>query len=101
MNVKRDVLKAEFSSWPASMETWGAVYNIRNHRDPPLLARFSDHKTKPATCRKFIGQCLNCLSDDGHNMRSCPKPFLNNSGLMNSKIGEQRKRLSGEIFRTD
>ncbi|CAN0433905.1 unnamed protein product [Ascophyllum nodosum] len=88
MNVKRDVFKADFLSWPASMETWRAVYNIRNDLDPPLLARFSDHKTKPATFRKFVGQCLNCLSDDGHNMRSCPKPFLDKSGLMNSKIGE-------------
>ena len=89
MNVKKDIFKADFPSWPASMmETWGAVYNIRNDRDPPLLARFSDHKTKPATFRKIVGQCLNCLSDDGHNMRSCPKPFLNKSGLLNSKIGE-------------
>ena len=54
MNVKKDVFKADFPSWPASMETWGAVYNIRNDRDPPLLARFSDHKTKPATFRKFL-----------------------------------------------
>ena len=44
MNVKKDIFKAEFPSWSASMETWGAVYNIRNDRDPPLLARFSDHK---------------------------------------------------------
>ena len=65
--------------------TWGAVYNIRNDRDPPLLARFSDPKTKPATLRKFVGQCLNCLSDDGHNMRTCPKPFLNKNGLMNNQ----------------
>ena len=88
MNVKRDVSKADFPSWPASMETWGAVCNIRNDRDPPLLARFSDHKTKSATFRKFVGQCLNCLSDDGHNIRTCPKPFQNKSGLMNSKIGD-------------
>ena len=88
MNGKRDVFKADFPSWPASMETWGAVYNIRKDRDPPLLAQFSDYKTKPATFRKFVGQCLNYLSDDGHNMRTCPKPFLNKSGLMNSKIGE-------------
>ena len=78
MNVKRDVFKADFPSWPASMETWGAVYNIRNDRDSPLLARFSDHKTKPATFRKCVGQCLNCLSE----------PFLNKSGLMNSKTRE-------------
>ena len=70
------------------METLGAVYNIRNDRDPPLLARFSDHKTKPATFRKFVGQYLNCLSDDGHNTQSCPIPFLNKSGFLNSKIGE-------------
>ena len=88
MNVKKYVFKADFPSWPASMETWGAVYNIRNDRDPPLLARFPDHKTKPATFRKFVGQCLNCLSGDGHNMRTCSKPFLNKSGLMNNKIGE-------------
>ena len=88
MNVKKDIFKADFPSWPASMETWGAVYSIQNDRDPPLLARFSDHKTKPAMFRKFVGQCLNCLSDDGHNMRSCLKPFLNKSGLLNSKIGE-------------
>ena len=88
MNVKKYVFKADFPSWPASMETWSVVYNIRNDRDPPLLARFSDHKTKPATFRKFVGQYLNCLSDDGHNMRTCPKPFLNRSGLMNSNIGE-------------
>ena len=88
MNVKKDVFKADFPSWSASMETWGAVYNIRNDRDPPLLARFSDHKTKPATFRKFVEQCLNCLSDEGHNMRTRSKPFLNNSGLVNSKIGE-------------
>ena len=88
MNVKKYVFKADLPSWPASMETWSVVYNIRNDRDPPLLARFSDPKTKPATFRKFVGQCLNCLSDDGHNMRTCPKPFLNKSGLVNSKIGE-------------
>ena len=88
MYVKKYIFKADFPSWPASMETWGAVYNIRNDRDPPLLARFSDHKTEPATFRKFVGQCLNCLSDDGHNMRSCLKPFLNRIGLLNSKIGE-------------
>ena len=88
MNMKKVVFKADFPSWPASMETWGAVYNIRNDCDPPLLARVSDHKTKPATFRKLVGQCLNCLSDDGHNMRTCLKPFLNRSGLMNSKIGE-------------
>ena len=88
INVKKYVFKADFPSWPASMETWGAVHNIRNDRDPPLLARFSDHKTKPATFRKFVGQYLNCLSDDGHNMRTCPKPFLNKSELMNGKIGE-------------
>ena len=85
MKVKKYVFEADFPSWPASMETWGAVYNIRNDRDPPLLARFSDHKTKPATFRKFIGQCLNCLFDNGHNLRTCPKPFINKSGLMNSK----------------
>ena len=39
MNVKRDVFKADFPSWPASIETWGAVYNIRNDRDPPLIFR--------------------------------------------------------------
>ena len=88
MNVKKDIFKADFPPWPESMETWGAVYNIRYDRDPPQLARFSDRKTKPATFRKFVGQCLNCSSDDGHNMRSCPKPFLNRSGLLNSKIGE-------------
>ena len=82
MNMKRDVFKADFPSWPASIETWGAVYNVRNDRNPPLLARFSDHKTKPATFRKFVGQCLNCLSNDGHNMRTCPEPFLNKSGLL-------------------
>ena len=85
---KKNIFKADFPSWPASMETWGAVYKIRNDRDPPLLARFSDPKTKPATFRKFVGQCLNCLSDDGHNMRSCLKPFLIESGLLNRKIGE-------------
>ena len=73
VNVKKDIFKEDFPSWPAPMETWGAVYNIRNDRDPPLLARFSDHKTKPATFRKFVGQCLNYLSDDGHNMRSFSK----------------------------
>ena len=88
MNVKKYIFKADFPSWPASMETWGAVYNIRNDRDSPLLVRFSNHKIKPATFRKFVGQCLNCLSDDGNNMRLCPKPFLNKSGLLNSKIGE-------------
>ena len=88
MNVNRDVFKADFPSWPASIETWGAVHNIRKDRDPPLFARFSDHKTKPATFREIVGQYLNCLSDDGHNMRTCPKLFLNKSGLMNSKIGE-------------
>ena len=88
MNVKKDIFKADFPSWPASMETWSAMYNIRNDSDPPLLARFSDHKTKLATFRKLIGQCLNCLSHDGQNMRSCPKPFLNRSGLLSSKIGE-------------
>ena len=88
MNMEKDVFKADFPSWPASMQAWGAVCNIRNDCDPPLLARFSDHKTKPATFRKSVGQCLNCLSDDGHNMRACPKPFLNKSGLMNRKIGE-------------
>ena len=104
MNVKRDLYKADFPSWPASIETWGAVYNIRNARDPPLLARFSDPKIKPATFRKFVGQCLNCLSDDGHNTRTCPKPFVNKCGLMNSKIGElpkSEKRPSGDEYRTD
>ena len=88
MNVKRHVFKADFPSWPASIETWDVVYLIRHDRDPPFLARFSDPKTKPATFRKVVGQCLNCFSDDGHNMRSCPKPFLNKSGLTNNKIGE-------------
>ena len=88
MNVKKDIFKADFPSWPASMETWGAVHNIRNDSDPPLLTQFSDPKTKPATFRKFVGQCLNWLSHDGHNIRSCPKTFLNRSGLLNSKIGE-------------
>ena len=54
MNVEKEIFKAGFLSWPASMETWGAMYNIRNDRDPPLLARFSDHKTKPATFRKIV-----------------------------------------------
>ena len=102
MNVKRDVFKADFPnfpSWPALIETWGAVYNIRNDRDPPLLARFSDHKTKPATFRKFVGQCLNCLCDDGHNMRTCPKLFLNKSGLMNSKIGELSEPQKEAVWR--
>ena len=67
MNVKKDVFKADFPSWPASMETWGAVYNIRNDRDPPLLTRVSDHKTKPATFRKFVGQCLNCFVEVGRS----------------------------------
>ena len=38
MNVKKYIFKADFSSWPASVETWGAVYNLRNDSDPPLLA---------------------------------------------------------------
>ena len=88
MNVKKVIFKADFPAWPASMETWGAVYNIRNDSDPPLLARFSDPKTKSATFRKIVGQCLNCLSEGGHNMRSCLKPFLNKSGLLKRKIGE-------------
>ena len=67
MNVKRDVFKADFSLWRASIETWGVVYHIRHDRDPPLLARFSDSKTKLATFRRFVGECLNCLSDDDHN----------------------------------
>ena len=99
MNVKSDVFKADFPSWPASIETWGAVYSIRNDRDPPLLARFSDPKTKPATFRKFVEQCLNCLSDDGHNMRTCPKPFLNKSRLMNSKIGELPESEKEAVWR--
>ena len=104
MNVRKDVFKADFPAWSASMETWGAVYNIRNGRDPPLLARFCDHKTKPATFSKFVGQCLNCSSDNGHNMQTCPKPFLNKSVLMNSKIGElpePEKEAYGEEFGTD
>ena len=99
MNMKRDIFKADFPSWPASMETWGAVYNIRNDRDPSLLARFSDHKTKPVTFRKFVGQCLNCLSDNGHNMRTCLKPFLKKSGLMNSKIGELSEPEKEAVWR--
>ena len=89
MNVKKDIFKANFPSRPASIETLGAVYNIRNDRDPPLLATF----------RKFVGQRLNCLSDDGHNMRSCPKPFLNRSGLLNSKIGELPEPEKEAIWR--
>ena len=50
MNVKKGVFKADFPSWQALMETWGAVYNIRNDRDSPLLARFSD-TTKPSQLR--------------------------------------------------
>ena len=89
VNVKRDVFKANFPSWPASIEMWDAVYHVRGQdRNLPLLARFSEPKTKSSTFKRFIGQCLNCLSDDGHNMRSCPKPFLNKSGLMNNKFGE-------------
>ena len=99
MNVKKYIFKENFPSWPASMETWGAVYNIRNDRDPSLLARFSDPKPKPATFNKFVGQCLNCLSDDGHNMRSCPKPFLNRSGLLNSKIGELAEPEKEAVWR--
>ena len=99
MNVKKYIFKADFPSWPILMETWGAMYNIRNDRDPPLLARFSGHKTKPATFRKFVGQCLNCLSDDGHNMRSCPKPFLNKSGLLNGKIGELPEQEKEAVWR--
>ena len=100
MNVKKDIFKAYFPSWPASIEAWGAVYNIRNDYDPPQLARFSDHKTKPATFRKFVGQCLNCLSDDGHNMRSYPKPFLNKSdGLLNRKIGELSEPEEEAVWR--
>ena len=99
MNVKRDVFKADFPSWPASIETWGAVYNIRNDGDPRLLARFSDHKTKPATFRKFVGQRLNCLSDDGHSTRMCSKPFLNKSGLMNSKIAELAEPEKEAVWR--
>ena len=67
---------------------WVLESIMKNDRDLPELARFSDHKTKPATFRKSVGQCLNCLADDGQNMRSCPKPFLNRSGLLNSKIRE-------------
>ena len=63
MNVKQDIFKANFSSWPASTKTkktWDAVYHIRRYdRDLPLLARFSDPKTKPSTFRRFIVQCLN------------------------------------------
>ena len=99
MNVKKDIFKADFPSWPASLETWGVVYNIRNDNDPPLLARFSDPKTKSATFRKFVGQCLNCLSEDGHNMRSCPKPFLNKSGLLNRKIGELPEPEKDAVWR--
>ena len=88
VNAKRDVRKANFPSWPASIKTWDAVYYIRGGQDQdlPSLARFSDPKTKSSTFKRFIGQCLNCLSDDGHNTRSCPKPFLNKSRLMNNKI---------------
>ena len=99
MNVKTDVFKADFPSWPASIETWGAVYNIQNNRDRPLLARFSDPKTKPATFRKFVGRCLNCLSDDGHNMQTCPKSFSNKSGLMNSKTRELPKSEKEAVWR--
>ena len=88
MNVKKDIFRADFPSWPASFETWNFVYNIRNDRELPLLARFSDPKARSATFKKFVGQCLNCLSEEGYNMRTCPKPFLNKSGLLNSKIGE-------------
>ena len=88
MNVKRDVFKGSFPSWPAGIETWEAVYHILGHdRDPPLFARFSNPKTKPSTFRRSMRQCLNCLSNDGHNMRSCPKPFSNKSGLLNNKVG--------------
>ena len=60
MNVKRDIFKANFPSWPASIKTWDAVYHIQGYdRDLPLLARFSDPKTKPSTFRRFIVQCLN------------------------------------------
>ena len=88
MNVKQDVFKADFPSWPASIETWDVVYPVRHDHDPPSFAQFSDPKTKPAKFRMFVGQCLNCLSDDGYNMRSCPKRFPNNSGLINNKIDE-------------
>ena len=75
------------------------VYNIRNDNDPPLLARFSDPKTKSTTFKKFVGQCLNCLSEDSHNMRSCPKPFLNKSGLLNRKIGELPEPEKDAVWR--
>ena len=94
MNMKY-IFKADFPSWPASLETWGVVYSIRNDNDPPLLARFSDPKTKSATFRKFVGQCLNCLSEDGHNMRS----FLNKSGLLNRKIGELPEPEKDAVWR--
>ena len=86
MNVKRGIFKANFPSWPALIET---CYHIRGYeRNPQLLARFSDPNPKSSTFNRSIRQCLNCLSDDGHNMRSCPKQFLNKSGLINNKIGE-------------
>ena len=75
------------------------VYSIRNDNNPPLLARFSDPKTKSATFRKFVGQRLNCLSEDGHNMRSCSKPFLNKSGLLNRKIGELPEHEKEAVWR--
>ena len=73
INVK--ISKADFPSWSALIETWGTGYNIQKDGEPPLLARRSDPKTKPATFS---------------NMRICPKPFLDNSGLTDSNIGELR-----------
>ena len=99
MNVKKNIFKEDFPSWPASMKTWGAVYSIRNDNWPPPLVRFSDPKTKSATFRKFVGQCLNSLSEDGHNMRSCSKPFLNRSGLLNRKIGELPEPKKEAVWR--
>ena len=90
MNIKKDPFAANFPSWPAAVETWNTVYNVKwsSDKDPPLLARFSDPTVRSATFRKFMGKCLNCLSDDGHSVKTCKKSFLNKSGLLNNKIAE-------------
>ena len=87
-NIVQDVFTTSYNAWPlASDQHWETVHTVSasftQHKLPTLWSPLSSSADRAQAFAANKGKCLNCHGTD-HDMRHCPQPFTNASGMLNN-----------------
>lgn len=92
-----DPFSTDESDWP--LRNFEEVYMVTttfSTPDPPLLTPLLTSSARAQALRDYGGRCLNCSGTD-HSMKTCDRPFINTSGIINPALGQLND--GGHAFR--